>query len=44
MAMSNLIPGASCDILVLQKEAEKIEQEVKKNVEESKQFKETMYR
>jgi len=44
MAMSNLIPGASCDILALQKEAEKIEQEIKKNVEESKQFKETMYR
>jgi len=44
MAMSNLIPGAACDILALQKEAEKIEQEVKKNVEESKQFKETMYR
>lgn len=44
MAMSNLIPGASCDIGALQKEAEKIEQEIKKNVEESKEFKETMYR
>lgn len=44
MAMSNLIPGASCDILALQKEAEKIEHEVKKNVEESRKFKETMYR
>jgi len=44
MAMSNLIPGASCDLVSLQKEAEKIEQEIKKNVEESKQFKETMYR
>lgn len=44
MAMSNLIPGASCDITALQKEAEKIEQEIQKDVEESKQFKETMYR
>lgn len=44
MAISNLIPGASCDIIALQKEAEKIEQEIKKSVEESKEFKETMYR
>ena len=44
MAMSSLIPGASCDIVALQKEAEKIEQEIKKSVEESKEFKETMYR
>jgi len=44
MAMSNLIPGATCDIVALQKEAEKIEQEIKKNVEESKEFRETMYR
>lgn len=44
MAMANLIPGASCDIVALQREAEKIEQEIKKDVEDSKQFQETMYR
>jgi len=44
MAMSNLIPGASCDIVALQKEAEKIEGEVKKDAEDSKQFRESMYR
>ena len=44
MIMSQLIPGASCDIPDLQKKAEKIEQTIKKDVEESRHLKDTMYR
>ncbi|MFB5606576.1 MAG: proteasome assembly chaperone family protein [Candidatus Nitrosomaritimum yanchengensis] len=44
MIMSQLIPGASCDIPELQKKAEKIEQTIKKDVEESRHLKDTMYR
>jgi uncharacterized protein len=44
MIMSQLIPGASCNIPELQKKAEKIEQAIKKDVEESKHLKDTMYR
>ena len=42
-AISQLIPGASCDITSLQAEAEKIEQAIKKDVEETKHT-DTMYR
>lgn len=42
--ISQLIPGATCDITSLQKEAEKVEQIIKKDVEESKHLKDSMYR
>jgi len=44
MAMSQLIPGASCDISSLQQEAEKAEVAIKEAVEESKHLKDSMYR
>jgi uncharacterized protein len=44
MAMSQLIPGASCDIAALQKEAEKIEKVIKKDVDEARDLKDSMYR
>ena len=44
MAMSKLIPGASCDISSLQKEAEKAEVVIKEAQEESKHLKDFMYR
>ena len=44
MAMSKLIPGASCDIPSLQKEAEKAEVVIKEAQEESKHLKDFMYR
>ncbi len=44
MAMSKLIPGASCDIPSLQKEAEKAEMVIKEAQEESKHLKDSMYR
>ncbi len=42
-SISQLIPGASCDITSLQAEAEKIEQRIKKDVEETKHT-DSMYR
>ena len=42
-SISQLIPGASCDITSLQAEAEKIEQTIKKDVEETKHT-DSMYR
>ena len=44
MAMSKLIPGASCDISSLQNEAEKAEIVIKEAQEESKHMKDFMYR
>ena len=44
LAMSKLIPGASCDIPSLQKEAEKAETVIKEAQEESKHLKDSMYR
>lgn len=44
MAMSQLIPGTSCDIQLLQKEAEKAEKTVKEADEGSRQLKDLMYR
>jgi len=44
MAMSQLIPGASCDIPSLQKEAEKAEVVIKEAEEESRNLKDSMYR
>ena len=44
MAMSKLIPGASCDIPSLQKEAEKAEAAIKETQKESTQLKDSMYR
>ena len=43
-AISKLIPGASCDIPSLQKEAEKAEIVIKEAQEESKHLKDSMYR
>ena len=43
-AISQLIPGTSCDIPALQKEAEKVEQIVKKDVEDAQHLKDSMYR
>jgi len=44
IAISKLIPGASCDISLLQKEAEKAEIVIKETQEESKHLKDSMYR
>ena len=44
LAMSKLIPGASCDIPSLQKEAEKAEAVIKEAQEESTHLKDSMYR
>ena len=44
MAISKLIPGASCDIPLLQKEAEKAEIVIKETQEGSKHLKDSMYR
>jgi uncharacterized protein len=44
MRMSQLIPGTSCDIPLLQKEAEKAEQSIKETDEESRQLKDSIYR
>lgn len=44
IAMSQLIPGTSCDISLLQKEAEKAEQLIKKTEEESRPASDLMYR
>jgi len=44
MAISKLIPGASCDIPLLQKEAKKAEIVIKETQEESKHLKDSMYR
>jgi uncharacterized protein len=44
MSMSKLIPGASCDIPSLQKEAEKAETTIKETQEESTHLKDSMYR
>ena len=44
IAMSKLIPGASCDIPSLQQEAEKAEVIIKETEKESKQLKDSMYR
>lgn len=44
MAMSQLIPGASCNIPSLQQEAEKAESIIKEAEEESKHLKDSMYR
>jgi len=44
MAMSRLVPGASCDIPMLQKEAEKAEQEIKEADEGSRMLRDEMYR
>jgi len=44
MAMSQLIPGTSCDIPSLQQEAEKAEVVIKEAEEESRHLKDSMYR
>jgi uncharacterized protein len=44
MGMSQLIPGTSCDILLLQKEAEKAEQSIKETDEETRPLKDSIYR
>ncbi|MFQ5497848.1 MAG: proteasome assembly chaperone family protein [Nitrosopumilus sp.] len=44
MAMSKLIPGASCNIPLLQQEAEKAEEVIKEAQEESEHLKNSMYR
>lgn len=43
-AISRLIPGTSCDLSRLQKEAEKAETLIKETEEESKHLKDSMYR
>ena len=44
MAMSKLIPGSSCNISSLQKEAEKAEKIIKEAQEETNYLKDFMYR
>jgi uncharacterized protein len=43
-AMSRLIPGTTCDLQLLQKEAEKAETMIKETEEETKHLKDSMYR
>ncbi|HET6517928.1 MAG TPA: PAC2 family protein [Nitrosopumilaceae archaeon] len=43
LAMSKLIPGVSCDITMLQSEAEKAEKNIKEAEEEAKDLKGSMY-
>ena len=43
-AMSQLIPGTSCNISLLQQEAEKAEAVIKETEEESRHLKDSMYR
>ena len=43
LAMSKLIPGVSCDIEMLQKEAERAEKNIKEVEEEAKDLKSSMY-
>ena len=43
-AISKLIPGVSCDIPVLEKQAEKAEIIMKETEKESKQLRDSMYR
>ena len=42
--ISQLIPGTSCDIPLLQREAEKAEQSIKETDEETRQIKDSIYR
>jgi uncharacterized protein len=42
--MAKLVPGTSCDLQLLQKEAEKAEVVIKETEEESKHLKDSMYR
>ena len=44
LGMSQLIPGTSCDIPLLQKEAAKAEQSIKDTDEDSRQIKDSIYR
>lgn len=44
MAMAKLVPGASCDIPALQREAEIAERGIKEAEEESRKLKDAMYR
>ncbi len=44
LAMSKLIPGISCNIETLQKEAETAEHDIKETEEEAKSLKDLMYR
>lgn len=44
MAMTKLVPGASCDIPALQREAEIAEQGIKQAEEEARHLKDAMYR
>ena len=44
IGMSQLIPGTSCDIPLLQKEAAKAEQSIKDTDEDSRQIKDSIYR
>lgn len=44
MAMSKLVPGASCDIPSLQKEAERAEKIIRETENEAKLLKDSMYR
>jgi len=41
--MSKIIPGISCDIAMLQKEAEKAEKNIKEAEEEARDLKSSMY-
>ena len=44
IGMSQLIPGTSCDISLLHKEAEKAELSIKETDENSRQLKDSIYR
>lgn len=44
MAMSKLVPGTSCDISSLQKEAEKAEKDLRETDEQTRNLREDMYR
>lgn len=44
LTMSKLVPGVSCDIKSLQKEAEAVEQEIRDTDQEAKHIRDSMYR
>jgi len=44
LAMSKLLPGISCDISMLHKEAERAEHDIKEADKETKHLKDSMYR
>jgi uncharacterized protein len=43
MAMSKILPGVSCDLTIMQKQAEIAEKEIKETEKETRVLKDAMY-